>query len=213
MGPTWVLSAPDGPHVGLMNHAIRIQLHLPGNNDLGALKKKRPNGHHLSPTAQTESAPLSTQPTASSWCHDHKVLTNGVNLMASYPPNLKSFLQDKPNNIHMVKLAINRSIVMLHLSSVPSAIMSCNGNEDFIYVKTILQVKCSFTISFVCANVKDHITHLKIKYIIIIIIIKTQQSHNVSNDLSVNHNTTLCSINVFCYSKNMFHQWRPSVIW
>ena len=75
-------------------------------------------------------------------------------------------------NIHMVKLAINRSIVMLHLSSVPFAIMSCNGNEDFIYVKTILQVKCSFTISFVCANVKDHITHLKIKYIIIIIFIK-----------------------------------------
>ena len=23
MGPTWVLSAPDGPHVGPMNHAIR----------------------------------------------------------------------------------------------------------------------------------------------------------------------------------------------
>ena len=23
MGPTWVLSAPDGPHVGLMNLAIR----------------------------------------------------------------------------------------------------------------------------------------------------------------------------------------------
>ena len=26
MGPTWVLSAPDGPHVGLMNHAIREEL-------------------------------------------------------------------------------------------------------------------------------------------------------------------------------------------
>ena len=25
MGPTWVLSAPDGPHVGLMNLAIRIK--------------------------------------------------------------------------------------------------------------------------------------------------------------------------------------------
>ena len=24
MGPTWVLSAPDGPHVGLMNFAIRV---------------------------------------------------------------------------------------------------------------------------------------------------------------------------------------------
>ena len=35
MGPTWVLSAPDGPHVGPMNLAIRVimpptlQLHLP----------------------------------------------------------------------------------------------------------------------------------------------------------------------------------------
>ena len=26
MGPTWVLSAPDGPHVGPMNLAIRVQL-------------------------------------------------------------------------------------------------------------------------------------------------------------------------------------------
>ena len=26
MGPTWVLSAPDGPHVGRMNLAIRVQL-------------------------------------------------------------------------------------------------------------------------------------------------------------------------------------------
>ena len=26
MGPTWVLSAPDGPHVGSMNHAIRVLL-------------------------------------------------------------------------------------------------------------------------------------------------------------------------------------------
>ena len=24
MGPTWVLSAPDGPHVGPMNLAIRV---------------------------------------------------------------------------------------------------------------------------------------------------------------------------------------------
>ena len=24
MGPTWVLSAPDGPHVDLMNFAIRV---------------------------------------------------------------------------------------------------------------------------------------------------------------------------------------------
>ena len=27
MGPTWVLSAPDGPHVGLMNLAIRVINH------------------------------------------------------------------------------------------------------------------------------------------------------------------------------------------
>ena len=27
MGPTWVLSAPDGPHVGPMNLAIRVTLH------------------------------------------------------------------------------------------------------------------------------------------------------------------------------------------
>ena len=26
MGPTWVLSAPDGPHVGPMNLAIRVQM-------------------------------------------------------------------------------------------------------------------------------------------------------------------------------------------
>ena len=25
MGPTWVLSAPDGPHVGPMNLAIRVR--------------------------------------------------------------------------------------------------------------------------------------------------------------------------------------------
>ena len=25
MGPIWVLSAPDGPHVGPMNLAIRVQ--------------------------------------------------------------------------------------------------------------------------------------------------------------------------------------------
>ena len=27
MGPTWVLSAPDGPHVGPMNLAIRVDMH------------------------------------------------------------------------------------------------------------------------------------------------------------------------------------------
>ena len=29
MGPTWVLSAPDGPHVGPMNLAIRDALFTP----------------------------------------------------------------------------------------------------------------------------------------------------------------------------------------
>ena len=29
MGPTWVLSAPDGPHVGSMNLAIRVLLVRP----------------------------------------------------------------------------------------------------------------------------------------------------------------------------------------
>ena len=29
MGPTWVLSAPDGPHVGPMNFAIRVFIRLP----------------------------------------------------------------------------------------------------------------------------------------------------------------------------------------
>ena len=29
MGPTWVLSAPDGPHVGPMNLAIRVSLRNP----------------------------------------------------------------------------------------------------------------------------------------------------------------------------------------
>ena len=29
MGPTWVLSAPDGPHVGPMNLAIRLLVHWP----------------------------------------------------------------------------------------------------------------------------------------------------------------------------------------
>ena len=28
MGPTWVLSAPDGPHVGPMNLAIRVYIHI-----------------------------------------------------------------------------------------------------------------------------------------------------------------------------------------
>ena len=28
MGPTWVLSAPDGPHVGPMYCVIRVYVHL-----------------------------------------------------------------------------------------------------------------------------------------------------------------------------------------
>ena len=38
MGPTWVLLAPDRPHVGPMNLAIR---------DLAAIKKDKINGFHL----------------------------------------------------------------------------------------------------------------------------------------------------------------------
>ena len=34
MGPTWVLSAPDGPHVGHMNLAIRDHMVSFGHNDL-----------------------------------------------------------------------------------------------------------------------------------------------------------------------------------
>ena len=30
MGPTWVLSAPGGPHVGPMNLAIRVGTKAPG---------------------------------------------------------------------------------------------------------------------------------------------------------------------------------------
>ena len=28
MGPTWVLSAPDGPHVGPINHAIKACMQI-----------------------------------------------------------------------------------------------------------------------------------------------------------------------------------------
>ena len=31
MGPTWVLSAPDGPHVGPMNLAIGVTITLSGH--------------------------------------------------------------------------------------------------------------------------------------------------------------------------------------
>ena len=40
MGPTWVLSAPDGPHVGPMNLAIRDILSL--SKAYSAKQKKRP---------------------------------------------------------------------------------------------------------------------------------------------------------------------------
>ena len=33
MGPTWVLSAPDGPHVGLMNLAIRVIMQAYGSQN------------------------------------------------------------------------------------------------------------------------------------------------------------------------------------
>ena len=34
MGPTWVLSAPDGPHAGLMNLAIRDTAYIVSTDDL-----------------------------------------------------------------------------------------------------------------------------------------------------------------------------------
>ena len=37
MGPTWVLSAPDGPHVGPMNLAIRVRLQLERNQQWSML--------------------------------------------------------------------------------------------------------------------------------------------------------------------------------
>ena len=37
MGPTWVLSVPDGPHVGPMNLAIRVETHLPQTEIPGPL--------------------------------------------------------------------------------------------------------------------------------------------------------------------------------
>ena len=47
MGPTWVLSAPDGPHVGPMNLAIRVVLlsfegNMPSDEDISQylIKKK-----------------------------------------------------------------------------------------------------------------------------------------------------------------------------
>ena len=36
MGPTWVLSAPDGPHVGPMNLAIRVVTWFPDSGRPGA---------------------------------------------------------------------------------------------------------------------------------------------------------------------------------
>ena len=41
MGPTWVLSAPDGPHVGPMNLAIRDIILQPSGTIVHFLKKKR----------------------------------------------------------------------------------------------------------------------------------------------------------------------------
>ena len=35
MGPTWVLLAPDGPHVGPMNLAIRVLVILPAKVYMG----------------------------------------------------------------------------------------------------------------------------------------------------------------------------------
>ena len=40
MGPTWVLSAPDGPHVGLMNLAICDYLSMPWFQCLSSSRAK-----------------------------------------------------------------------------------------------------------------------------------------------------------------------------
>ena len=45
MGPTWVLLAPDGPHVGPMNLAIREWLH----SHIGYLKREVRQDYPLSP--------------------------------------------------------------------------------------------------------------------------------------------------------------------
>ena len=43
MGPTWILLAPDGPHVGLMNLVIKVI--IPVNLDLGYhIGQYRPRG-------------------------------------------------------------------------------------------------------------------------------------------------------------------------
>ena len=42
MGPTWVLSAPDGSHVGPMHLAIRV-----GTYSVYTLKKKSPDAKFL----------------------------------------------------------------------------------------------------------------------------------------------------------------------
>ena len=38
MGPTWVLPAPDGPHVGPMNLAIRVVLCRDNSQDTSSCK-------------------------------------------------------------------------------------------------------------------------------------------------------------------------------
>ena len=56
MGPTWVLSAPDGPHIGAMNLAIRDKCHLscfvqysvtfgPCGKETKECLKKQPSAH------------------------------------------------------------------------------------------------------------------------------------------------------------------------
>ena len=50
MGPTWVLSAPDGPHVGPMNLAMRVCTHFTLFYDLTPKPKqstRKPSTHYM----------------------------------------------------------------------------------------------------------------------------------------------------------------------
>ena len=48
MGPTWALSAPDGPHVGFMILAIRVDI-LPGGYEQPVVRQAAGSGHRRAP--------------------------------------------------------------------------------------------------------------------------------------------------------------------
>ena len=49
MGPTWNLSAPDGPHVGPMNLAIRVIMGIPTSRKKVFILKQAPEAHNFVP--------------------------------------------------------------------------------------------------------------------------------------------------------------------